>query len=63
MKSLENKVAIITGGAGLIGFTTAKEIASQGAKEVAGRKIRINTVHPGFVDSPMTLNILPEADL
>lgn len=32
MKQLENKVAIITGGAGLIGFTTAKEIASQGAK-------------------------------
>lgn len=32
MKKLENKVAIITGGAGLLGFTTAKEIASQGAK-------------------------------
>ena len=32
MKRLENKIAIITGGAGLLGFTTAKEIARQGAK-------------------------------
>src|SRR5690554_6400542 len=32
MKRLENKVAIITGGSGLLGFTTAKEIAKQGAK-------------------------------
>jgi len=32
MKKLENKVAIITGGSGLIGFTTAIEIANQGAK-------------------------------
>ena len=32
MKKLENKVAIITGGSGLLGFVTAKEIASQGAQ-------------------------------
>src|SRR5690554_5368419 len=32
MKKLENKVAIITGGSGLIGYTTAKNIAEQGAK-------------------------------
>ena len=32
MKRLENKVAIITGGSGLIGFTTAKRLASEGAK-------------------------------
>src|SRR5690606_510790 len=32
MKRLENKVAIITGGAGLIGFTTALGIAREGAR-------------------------------
>ena len=32
MKKLEDKISIITGGSGLLGFTTAKEIASQGAK-------------------------------
>lgn len=34
MKRLENKVAIITGGAGLIGFSTALEIAQEGARVV-----------------------------
>lgn len=32
MKRLENKVAIITGGSGSIGFTTAKKLANEGAK-------------------------------
>jgi len=32
MKRLENKVAIITGGSGQIGFTTAKNLAREGAK-------------------------------
>jgi len=32
MKRFENKVAIITGGSGQIGFTTAKRMASEGAK-------------------------------
>ena len=32
MKRLENKVAIITGGSGQIGFTSAKKMASEGAK-------------------------------
>lgn len=32
MGKLENKVAIITGGSGLLGFTTAKEIGHRGAK-------------------------------
>lgn len=32
MKKFENKIALITGGSGLLGFTTAKELASQGAK-------------------------------
>lgn len=32
MKNLEGKVAIITGGSGVIGYTTAKEIADKGAK-------------------------------
>ena len=34
MKRLENKVAIITGGVGLIGFSTAMEIAQEGARVV-----------------------------
>lgn len=32
MKRLQDKVAIITGGSGKIGFTTAKKLASEGAK-------------------------------
>ena len=32
MKGLENRVAIITGGSGQIGFTTAKRLAAEGAK-------------------------------
>ncbi len=32
MKRLDKKVAIITGGSGSIGFTTAKKLASEGAK-------------------------------
>lgn len=32
MKRLENKVAIITGGSGSIGFRTAKKLAKEGAK-------------------------------
>ena len=32
MKRFENKVAIITGGSGLIGFSTAKKMAEEGAK-------------------------------
>lgn len=32
MKKLEGKVAIITGGSGVIGYTTAKELAENGAK-------------------------------
>ena len=32
MKRFENKVAIITGGSGEIGYTTAKRMASEGAK-------------------------------
>ena len=32
MKRLENKVAIITGGSGAIGFTTAKKMAAEGAR-------------------------------
>ena len=27
------------------------------AKEVAARKVRVNTVNPGFVDSPMMRNV------
>ncbi len=32
MERLENKVAVIIGGSGLIGFTTAKKMASEDAK-------------------------------
>lgn len=32
MKKLDGKIAIITGGSGTIGFTTAKKLAEQGAK-------------------------------
>lgn len=45
MKKLEGKVAIITGGSGVIGYTTAKELAENGAK------VMLVDINVGFPES------------
>lgn len=56
-----SSVAGVTGDPGVYGYITAKH-AQVGlmrvlAKELAGRNIRVNTVHPGPVDNAFQLNV------
>jgi NAD(P)-dependent dehydrogenase (short-subunit alcohol dehydrogenase family) len=58
---ITSSVAGVTGDPGVYGYTTAKH-AQVGlmrvlAKELAGRNIRVNTVHPGPVDNAFQLNV------
>lgn len=58
---ITSSIAGLMGVPGMVAYHASKHavigIMRTAAKEVAGRKIRINTVHPGFVDSPMMRNI------
>jgi 3-oxoacyl-[acyl-carrier protein] reductase len=49
------QVAYASSKAGLIGLTTSL------AKELAGRGVTVNAVSPGFIDTDMTAEHLPEA--
>src|SRR6516164_6730478 len=58
---ITSSVAGVTGDPGVYGYITAKH-AQVGlmrvlAKELAGRNIRVNTVHPGPVDNSFQLNV------
>jgi NAD(P)-dependent dehydrogenase (short-subunit alcohol dehydrogenase family) len=58
---ITSSVAGVTGDPGVYGYITAKH-AQVGlmrvlAKELAGRNIRVNTVHPGPVDNAFQLNV------
>jgi len=58
---ITSSVAGLTGDPGVYGYITAKH-AQIGlmrvlAKELAGRKIRVNTLHPGPVDNKFQLNV------
>jgi len=58
---ITSSVAGVTGDPGVYGYITAKH-AQVGlmrvlAKELAGRNIRVNTVHPGPVDNTFQLNV------
>ncbi|REG94347.1 SDR family NAD(P)-dependent oxidoreductase [Algoriphagus antarcticus] len=54
---ITSSVAGLTGTAGMVAYNTSKHatigIMRVAAKELADRKIRVNTVHPGVVDSRM----------
>jgi len=58
---ITSSVAGVTGDPGVYGYITAKH-AQVGlmrvlAKELAGRNIRVNTLHPGPVDNSFQLNV------
>ena len=58
---ITSSVAGVTGDPGVYGYITAKH-AQVGlmrvlAKELAGRNIRVNTLHPGPVDNQFQLNV------
>ncbi len=58
---ITSSVAGVTGDPGVYGYITAKH-AQVGlmrvlAKELAGRNIRVNTLHPGPVDNAFQLNV------
>ena len=58
---ITSSVAGVTGDPGVYGYITAKH-AQVGlmrvlAKELAGRNIRVNTLHPGPVDNDFQLNV------
>jgi NAD(P)-dependent dehydrogenase (short-subunit alcohol dehydrogenase family) len=58
---ITSSVAGVTGDPGVCGYITAKH-AQVGlmrvlAKELAGRNIRVNTLHPGPVDNDFQLNV------
>jgi NAD(P)-dependent dehydrogenase (short-subunit alcohol dehydrogenase family) len=58
---ITSSVAGVTGDPGVYGYITAKH-AQVGlmrvlAKELAGRNIRVNTVHPGPVDNAFQMNV------
>jgi NAD(P)-dependent dehydrogenase (short-subunit alcohol dehydrogenase family) len=58
---ITSSVAGVTGDPGVYGYITAKH-AQVGlmrvlAKELAGRNIRVNTIHPGPVDNNFQLNV------
>lgn len=54
---ITSSVAGLTGTAGMVAYNTSKHattgIMRVAAKELADRKVRVNTVHPGVVDSRM----------
>jgi NAD(P)-dependent dehydrogenase (short-subunit alcohol dehydrogenase family) len=54
---ITSSVAGLTGAAGMIAYNTSKHatigIMRVAAKELGARKVRVNTVHPGLVDSRM----------
>lgn len=58
---ITSSIAGLIGVEGMVAYHASKHatigIMRTAAKEVAGRRIRVNTVHPGFVDSPMMRNI------
>jgi NAD(P)-dependent dehydrogenase (short-subunit alcohol dehydrogenase family) len=62
---LTSSVMGLSGGANTIGYTASKHavvgLMRSAAKNVAARRIRVNTVHPGFVESDMLRRI--EAEL
>ena len=59
---ITSSIAGLMGSGGLVGYTASKHavigIMRDTAIDLAPRKIRVNTVHPGFVDSQMMLRIL-----
>jgi len=58
---LMSSVAGFNGTPGMLGYVTSKHaiigIMRVAAKEMADRKVRVNTVHPGLVDSRMMRSI------
>ena len=59
---ITSSIAGLMGSGGFVAYTASKHavigIMRDTAIDLAPRKIRVNTVHPGFVDSQMMLRIL-----
>lgn len=56
---LRNKSVLVTGASTGIGAALARAFARQGAR-VAARRIRVNTVSPGVIDTPFHAATPPE---
>jgi NAD(P)-dependent dehydrogenase (short-subunit alcohol dehydrogenase family) len=71
---ITSSIAGLMGSGGFVGYTASKHavvgIMREAAIDLSSRRIRVNTVHPGFVESDMLLRILrdltpgkPDAEL
>jgi NAD(P)-dependent dehydrogenase (short-subunit alcohol dehydrogenase family) len=61
---ITSSIAGLTGSGGFVAYTASKHavigIMRDTAIDLAKRRIRVNTVHPGFVESQMMLRIMRE---